>query len=119
MQLDDDEIATTAYYFGRPMGHIIALEAGYDLSDEWRIGGNAEVALENKIGSLDLPAYEVANVFASYAPTAVEGLEIRLGIDNLFDATYASRSSDGLDLSAIEPLNEPGRTFTLTASLQF
>lgn len=119
VQLDDDEIATTAYYFGRPMGHIIALEAGYDLSDEWRIGGNAEVALENKIGSLDLPAYEVANVFASYAPTAVEGLEIRLGIDNLFDATYASRSSDGLDLSAIEPLNEPGRTFTLTASLQF
>lgn len=119
VQLDDDEIATTAYYFGRPMGHIISLEAGYDLNDEWRIGGNAEVALENKIGSLDLPAYEVANVFASYAPTAVEGLEIRLGIDNLFDAIYASRSSDGLDLSAIEPLNEPGRTFTLTASLQF
>ena len=119
VQMDDDEAATTAYYFGRPVGHVIGLEAGYDVNDEWRIGGNAEIALKNDIGSLDLPAYEVANVFASYEPAAVKGLEIRLDIENLFDATYASRSSDGIDFASVLPLNEPGRTFSLTAKLRF
>ncbi|MCR9273304.1 MULTISPECIES: hypothetical protein [Mameliella] len=49
----------------------------------------------------------------------VEGLEVRLDVENLFDQTYASRSADDLGLGNVVPLNEPGRTISLTASLRF
>ncbi|MFC0157784.1 hypothetical protein [Mameliella alba] len=48
-----------------------------------------------------------------------EGLEVRLDVENLFDQTYASRSADDLGLGNVVPLNEPGRTISLTASLRF
>ncbi|OWV48421.1 hypothetical protein CDZ96_10045 [Mameliella alba] len=48
-----------------------------------------------------------------------EGLEVRLGVENLFDQTYASRSADDLGLGNVVPLNEPGRTISLTANLRF
>ncbi len=119
VELDDEAIGSTAYYFGRPMGHIIGLEAGYDISSEWRVGGNAQIALHNDDDDLDLPGYEVVNLFVSYKPEQVGGLELRLDVQNLFDETYASRSADGLGLANVVALNEPGRTLALTASLRF
>ncbi|WP_420324559.1 TonB-dependent receptor domain-containing protein [Mameliella sp.] len=119
VELDGAPIGSTAYYFGRPVGHLIGLEAGYDVTSEWRVGGNAEIALENDLGSVTLPAYEVVNVYTAYKPKSVEGLEVRLDVENLFDQTYASRSADGLGLGNVVPLNEPGRTVSLTASLRF
>lgn len=68
---------------------------------------------------MDLPGYEVVNLYASYTPRGVEGLEIRLDVDNLFDETYSSRSSDGIDFANVVPLTEPGRTFSLTARYRF
>ncbi len=44
---------------------------------------------------------------------------MRLDVENLFDQTYASRSADDLGLGNVVPLNEPGRTISLTASLRF
>ena len=44
---------------------------------------------------------------------------MRLDVRNLFDATYESRSSDGIDSSRVIALTEPGRTISLTASFEF
>jgi hemoglobin/transferrin/lactoferrin receptor protein len=119
VRTDDETASTTDYYLGRPVGHIFGLAAGYDIASEWRLGGTAQIALENNDTEVALPSYEVVNLYAQYQPTQMENLNIRLDIYNLFDAEYASRSSDGLDNSHVIVLNEPGRTVSLTASIKF
>lgn len=118
--LNADTIGSTAYYLGRPVGHVIALEAGYDLNDNWRIGGSAEITLDNDdTAPLELEGYEVVNAYARYRPAAIEDFEVRLDVRNLFDETYVARSSDGSTLTTVVPLNEPGRSIALTASYRF
>jgi len=119
VELDGEAISSTAYYFGRPVGHIFALEGGWDISPAWRIGGTAEIALENNDTEIELPSYEVLNLYAAYRPRQIAGLELRLDIGNVFDEAYQSRSSDGLGLDNVIALNEPGRTFGLTARWRF
>jgi hemoglobin/transferrin/lactoferrin receptor protein len=119
VELDGDDISSTAYYYGRPVGHIIALSGAYDLSTQWRVGGSAEIALEDNETSYDLPGYEVVNAYVSYKPAKLDGLELRLDVENLFDQTYVSRSSDGVGLANVVALNEPGRTISLTANMRF
>ena len=119
VEVDDATITSTAYYLGRPLGHIIALETGMELTPEWRVGGSAQIALSNDDTTPELPSYEVVNLYASYTPARYDNLELRLDVRNLFDETYYSRSADGLDNSRVVPLNEPGRTIGLTARLRF
>ncbi len=119
VEVNGAPVGSTDYYLGRPVGHILGPEAGYDITSEWRVGGTAQIALENDEGANTLPAYEVVNAYVSYKPTNLNGLELRLDVENLFDKTYASRSSDGIGLTNVVPLNEPGRTISLTASLRF
>ena len=60
------------------------------------------------------------NLYTTYTPKGFENLELRLDVKNVFDATYASRSSDGLDFTqSVVPLTEPGRTVLLTATMRF
>ncbi|MCA0870061.1 TonB-dependent receptor [Seohaeicola saemankumensis] len=118
--LDGAPIGSTAYYYGRPVGHMIGLEGAYALSPQWVVGGSAEIALENNDTAVALPGYEVVNLFAAYSPPGYEQVELRLDARNIFNETYAARGSDGIDLpSRIVALNEPGRTVSLTASLKF
>lgn len=124
VQLDGATIGSTAYYYGRPVGHMIGLEGAYNINPNWVVGGTAEIALKNddpaSAGRAALPGYEVVNLFAAYTPPGYENVELRLDARNIFDETYSARSSDGIDLpSRIVALNEPGRTITLTASLKF
>jgi len=119
VELDGAAIGSTAYYLGRPVGHLIALEAGWEVSEEWRVGGTAEIALENDDAAMTLPGYEVANLYASYRPRRFDNLEVRFDLRNIFDETYASRSSDGIDSPAVIPINEPGRTVAVTARVRF
>lgn len=119
VEINGAAAGSTAYYLGRPVGHVIALEGGWELDDQWRFGGTAEIALKNSDTSVTLPSYEVVNIYASYTPRSVDNLELRLDVRNLFDETYASRSSDGIDSSRVIALNEPGRTIGLTARLKF
>ncbi|MEP2920863.1 MAG: TonB-dependent receptor [Sulfitobacter sp.] len=119
VETNGDTTSTTAYYLGRPVGHIFGFEAGYDLTQEWRVGGTAQIALENNDTDVSLESYEVVNLYAEYKPRRLENLSVRMDIENIFDATYASRSSDGLGLSNVVPLTEPGRTVSLTASIKF
>ena len=125
VELDGAPIGTTSYYYGRPVGHLIGLSGAWTLNDQWTLGGTAEIALENNdtngSGGMEaLPAYEVVNVFASYTPRKMSGLEVRLDVRNLFDEHYASRTSDGIGMSSrIVPVSEPGRTIALTTNLRF
>jgi hemoglobin/transferrin/lactoferrin receptor protein len=119
VELDGEAIGSTAYYFGRPVGHIIALEGGWDVSPSWRLGGTGEIALKNDETEIELPSYQVVNLYAAYHRWQLEGLELRLDIHNVFDETYQSRSSDGVGLTNVIALNEPGRTFGLTARWRF
>lgn len=119
VELDNATIGSTAYYLGRPVGHIVALETGWRINDQWGIGGTAEIAFDNDDAAIKLPGYEVFNAYATYRPKQLENLELRLDVRNLFDEDYSSRSSDGIDSTRVIPLKEPGRTFSLTASLKF
>ena len=125
VELDGAPIGTTSYYYGRPVGHLIGLSGAWTLNDQWTLGGTAEIALENNdtngSGGMEaLPAYEVVNVFASYTPRKMSGLEVRLDVRNLFDEHYASRTSDGIGMSSrIVPVSEPGRMIALTTNLRF
>ena len=122
---EGDPIGTTAYYLGRPMGHQFALEAAWDVNNNWRVGGIAQIALENTetdgvAGMGALPGYQVVDLYAEYVPPAMPDMTIRFEADNIFDETYASRSSDGIALQdRIIPLTEPGRQFAVTTSLKF
>lgn len=124
VKADEEAIATTAYYLGRPVGHLIGLEGAWDVNDQIRLGGTAEFALENDDVVIDgeqeaLPAYEVVNLFGEYRPEQMQNLSVRLDVENLFDQTYSRRSSDGVGYYRVIPLNEPGRTVRLTAKILF
>ena len=119
VELNDAAIGSTAYYFGRPMGSIVGLEAAYDFSRQWRLGGTAEIAFDNNDTPVKLSGYEALDLYAAYTPKAAPNVEIRLDVRNVLDATYASRSSDGVGVPTVVPLNEPGRTFELTARVKF
>ncbi|MCP4818180.1 MAG: TonB-dependent receptor [Shimia sp.] len=119
-------IGTTAYYLGRPMGHIVALETAFQPTSEWTIGGSAEIApkFTNTTGSSDwtsLDAYSVFNLYAEYTPASMEKLRVRLDVRNLFDEAYVARGNDagGSTAGRANPLTEPGRTITLTANITF
>ncbi|WP_163847404.1 TonB-dependent receptor domain-containing protein [Pseudooceanicola aestuarii] len=119
VELDGATIGTTAYYYGRPVGHIIGLSAGFEATPQLTLGGTAEIALENNDTATPLPGYEVLNLHASYTPRAYDALELRLDVRNVFDETYASRAADGLGLANVVQLNEPGRTIALTVNTRF
>lgn len=124
VKLDGDPIGSTAYYYGRPVGQIFGISAGYAVTPDIAIGGTAEIALKNDEtegvnGMSALPGYNVVNVYATYVPPAYQNVEFRLDVRNLFNETYVSRGSDGNGLSNVVALNEPGRSVFLTASLKF
>jgi hemoglobin/transferrin/lactoferrin receptor protein len=118
-------VATTGYYVGRPVGHVIGLSGAFDVTDEIRIGGTAEIALENSdpasLGAnySTLPGYKVVNLWATYKPSAVKNLEVRFDVKNVFDETYSGRGNDGVGFSRVTPLTDPGRSFGITATMRF
>lgn len=110
-----------------PVGDMFALGAGYTF-EQWdlTVGANAEIALEYSNDDLaengyenPLPGYEVVNIFAEWAPE-LRGTDFRLRgeVNNLFDETYFSRGTFSAT-SRVTPVNSPGRSFMLTATVKF
>lgn len=119
VEIDGAAAGSTAYYLGRPVGHVIGLEGGYTFNSEWTVGGNAQVALKNSDTAIELPAYEVINLFAEYKPRQMQNLNVRFDVTNLLDSTFSRRSSDGIDATNVVPLTDPGRMVRLTATIKF
>ncbi|MDA5555433.1 TonB-dependent receptor domain-containing protein [Shimia sp. MMG029] len=114
-----DTIGSRAYHRGRPLGHLIALESAWQPWQGWTLGGTAEIA--PKYSDANMPAYSVWNAYAEYVPPTMDNLRIRLDLRNLFDETYVARANDsaGDTTSRAIPMNEPGRTIALTATMRF
>lgn len=116
---DGGTIGSTAYYRGRPLGHLIGLETAWQPGNGWTIGGTAEIASSYSDANMD--AYSVWNAYAEYVPPNMDNLRVRLDLRNLFDETYVARANDsaGDTTGRPIPMNEPGRTIALTATLNF
>ncbi|MBO9473361.1 TonB-dependent receptor [Shimia sp. R10_1] len=114
-----DTISSTAYYLGRPLGSIVALESAWQPGHGWTIGGTAEIAPEYSKANMD--SYSVWNAYAEYVPPSLDNLRIRLDLRNLLDETYVARANDsaGNTTGRAIPMNEPGRTIALTATMRF
>lgn len=117
-------------YLTMPLGEIISIEAAHEIAGTGlTFGGDAQFAMKNSDTLHDeagktpksLPAYQVYNAFLEYTPRRAEGVTIRGEINNIFDETYFSRATYGGEYAGVEadPLNELGRNFRVTATLNF
>lgn len=119
------EPAPNNYYHVAPGGHIFALQAGYQPFPGFTLGGDAEIALDYDemadagVGAA-LPGYEVVGFFAEYDVESLPGLTLRADVDNIFDEDYFRHTADGAGLvGGTGARHEPGRSFGLSAKMQF
>lgn len=112
-----DLLAGYADYSGAPVGQILVLRGSYDFENGLVVGGFVEAALDYDVADQTLPAYQVVNLFASYTPPGNEALNIRLGVDNLFNEQYFSRQSRDADDDFL--FAEPGRSVSLSLNYTF
>ena len=122
---DGIDLAPSNGEFFTPVGEQATLYVDHHLANwEMTIGASASWA-----GSLAetrkdatvykaLEGYTFVNAYAEWTPSAHEGLAVRLGVDNLFDAQYTERSGFGSN-NTLNPVYAPGRTLALNASLKF
>ncbi len=104
---------------GGPLGSIpqdrLTATFGVRPAAPWVLGARAVFAAsEDDVpeGSIPGEAFTVFDLFASWQPTSpqFEDTILRVGIDNLFDETYAIYPNG---------LNQPGRTFKVSATVTF
>ena len=111
----------SASYHGLQMGDLMTLEAARSWND---LGITAGVSNEFALKDDTLEGganktYLVTNLYAQWYPEQFENLTLRMDIKNLFDRTYVARATSGVDNSSAVPFNEPGRSFQVTAKLDF
>lgn len=119
-------LSTEASYQGVIMGDIFNFDAGHSFDDYGlRIGGNSEFALSDDSpedsGNEKLDTYFVANLYAEWVPAALNNaVTLRVDALNIFDRDYIDRATTGYDSTRIsEPFHEPGRTFLISAKVDF
>jgi hemoglobin/transferrin/lactoferrin receptor protein len=127
--LIDGELVESYYLldYGMPLGDIFALEVQQELpSANLLIGGSIDAAPAYDTGvayTVEAPAYTIVNVFAEYTPPSVSNMKIRGEINNLFDEHYADRATYGSDYgdlySSVTTIDEPGRTISVIATIDF
>ena len=130
--------ASASYTYGanltddRPLYQIAPLSGSLEVVYEqpvWQLGSRLRWAAKqtradtdpltgSAIDAQETPGHVVLDLFASWKP--VTGLELKGGVSNLLDQTYASylSRSNGFDPAVVQ-VNEPGRSFYLQAALTF
>ena len=88
------------------------------------VGGDISHTFGQNLFYLGAPSgstksYTVVNAFAQYEPPQVDGLSLRVGVDNLLNELYAESATYGQEFGTIVPLNEPGRTISFKLSYNF
>ncbi len=116
----------SASYHGFNMGSTMTLDAAHSFpSWDLRIGTSNEFAFhQDDDPSFHKNFYVTTNIYAQWEPESVgdmntEGLTLRLDVKNLFDRTYVDRATSGTDSNSATAYYEPGRTFLLTAKMDF
>ena len=130
--------ATASYTYGanltddRPLYQIAPLSGSVEVVYEqpvWQVGTRLGWAANQTRADTDpltgagldaqeTPGHAVLDLFASWQP--LTGLELKGGVSNLLDQTYASylSRSNGFDPTVVQ-VNEPGRSFYIQAALTF
>lgn len=117
--------SSTGQYLATPIGEVLTLEAVHTLASTGvTLGADAQFVFEqqgyfNGAPTRKMSAYEVVNAFVSYNPPMLDQLTLRAEVSNLFDEFYADRSTFGGDFAGTTQLNEPGRSFGLSARFSF
>ena len=93
----------------------LSASLGIRPADPWAFGVEATFAAKQDDvpeGSVPADAWTVVDIFGSWAPPSpqFDGAVLRAGIDNIFDEEYAIYPNG---------LNQPGRTFKISATVQF
>lgn len=116
VSLIDGESRTTGQPLNTIPANTLNLTVGYVFPDQgltigWR-GELADDQEEVTAVSLRTPGYDVHNLFLTWKPQqgAFEGLDIRVGVDNLFDRTFQRH---------LMSLDAEGRTAKLTVARTF
>lgn len=60
-------------------------------------------------------SYAVSNMYVSWSPKQIKGLELTAGIDNIFDKAYKDHSTQYYDSVDYDP----GRNYKLSVSYKF
>ncbi|MFT5704499.1 MAG: hemoglobin/transferrin/lactoferrin receptor protein [Shewanella sp.] len=123
------EYTTDNLYSGT---QVIKIGADYQISDSVLIGWNSHFASaanldENAINDGNLvtekvnkSGYGVSNFWLDYQVAEIEGLSLKLAVDNVFDKAYQNHNSFGMYWGNEKYNdNEVGRNFKLAASYQF
>lgn len=123
----DDATVVPGATEAAPMGTTLTVFADHRI-EAWNLSVGASVEHAAKLDDGDLiaagylaqPSYTVVDLYAEWTPQSVQGLSVRLGVDNLLDETYVARGSypdfPGRGIDAVE---SPGRTVSLTATMNF
>lgn len=93
---------------GADAQHYLSLD-GYDIYTDTTVSDSFE-------------SYTVANAFLSYKPASFNGLTLRASVENMFDESYVDRASYGQEYTSLygtQVLKEQGRSFVLSAKLNF
>ncbi len=115
-------------YLTTPLGEVVTIEVAHRLPQYGLIiGADAQIVLsESNTFDVDtggrgatLPSYEVVNAFVEWQPKNNKNWTVRGEVNNIFDATYASRATYGQEYDSVDSLLEPGRSFKISASLKF
>lgn len=118
-------VSTAASYQGVIVGDIINIDAAHSFDAYGvHVGGNSELALSDDSpednGSDELDTYFVANLYAEWVPDSLNNaVTLRVDALNIFDRDYVARTTTGYDNSNVEPYHEPGRTFLVSAKVDF
>ncbi|NHH99555.1 TonB-dependent siderophore receptor [Oceanimonas sp. MB9] len=111
---------------GRSMdvGDSLALSLDYQAERLETIFGLTSILVRDEdnvfAGTPIKEGYDVHNIYAQWVPSAVDGLSLTVGIDNLFDETYTSHASrSGTARGAVLNDFEPGRNVKISAAYQF
>ncbi|WP_087016771.1 TonB-dependent siderophore receptor [Thaumasiovibrio subtropicus] len=109
------------------IGDAIGLNVNYDLFDYGlTFGWTSQFVLkeDNVVeGAKEKESYNVHNIYAQWLPHQVDGLQVTLGVDNLFDEAYYSHASkygypSSRDNREADDF-EPGRNIKLSVAYQF
>lgn len=68
----------------------LKLGLGYQFTSDLKMGINSVFAADRTQARGEFSGYNVHNIYATYRPSqgVLEGVEVRFGIDNVFDKTY-------------------------------
>ncbi|ABE55441.1 TonB-dependent receptor [Shewanella denitrificans OS217] len=124
-----DDYTTDDYYSGT---HLVKLGLDYQLTDEMTLGWDSIFASSASLDDrsvangavitepVEKAGYGVSNIWASYDVEQLNGLSLKLAVDNLFDKAYQDHNSFGMYWgNAGYNDNEVGRNFKFAVSYQY